>query len=128
MTCNRRQAGQPGGFWLGNREPKKYQTKNGESRDSFLRDGGSERQLQQGSLSSGRLAEQDLLQQPGAGASQAGAPGQHQNSPARGMDVDGLMEQLRVLEQSGQSAPRRDTVQEGINLLLRIAQQQAGRK
>ena len=51
-----------------------------------------------------------------------------QDSPARGMDVDGLMEQLRVLEQSGRSAPRRDTVQEGINLLLRIAQQQAGRK
>ena len=38
------------------------------------------------------------------------------------------MEQLRGLEQSGQSAPRRDTVQEGVDLLLRIAQQQVGRR
>ena len=51
-----------------------------------------------------------------------------QESPARGLDVEGLMEQLRGLEQAGQSAPRRDTVQEGVNLLLRIAQQQAGRR
>ena len=49
-------------------------------------------------------------------------------SPSRGMDVKGLMEQLRGLEKSGQSAPRMDTVQEGVHLLLRIAQQQAGRR
>ena len=52
-----------------------------------------------------------------------------QDSPARGLDVETLMEQLRGLEQSGQSAPRKDTVQEGVDLLLRIAQlQQAGRR
>ena len=50
------------------------------------------------------------------------------DSPARRLDVEGLMDQLRGLEQSGQSAPRRDTVQEGVDLLLRIAQQQAGRR
>ena len=50
------------------------------------------------------------------------------DSPARRLDVEGLMDQLRGLEKSGQTAPRKDTVQEGVDLLLRIAQQQAGRR
>ena len=46
-----------------------------------------------------------------------------QDSPARGLDVESLLGQLRGLEQSLQPATQVDKVQEGVQVLMRMLQQ-----
>ena len=49
-------------------------------------------------------------------------------SPARGMEGQGLMERMRGLVETPKSAYRVDPMQEGIQLLMQISAQQAGKR
>ena len=51
-----------------------------------------------------------------------------QGTPSRGMDGQGLMERMRGLVETPKTAYRMDPIKEGIQLLMKISAQQAGRR